>query len=216
MSRRVVSERLIGTIDFAAWMGGSFFQISSDSQRVTYAARVGAKQFVVVDGKKEKYYDAIVTTGGGRVLFDPENNLRYLAGKGSAIYVALVGIGHLGNAVARHEELHRQCIRIAALFDCDPHKIGARINGMPILDDDQIPRVIRARGITLAIIAVPARYAQAVADRLIAAGVHGILNYAPIVIQVPEGVWVRNIDPVVMLQSMTYYLARDEATHVGT
>jgi redox-sensing transcriptional repressor len=130
--------------------------------------------------------------------------------------VALVGIGHLGNAVARHEELHRQCIRIAALFDCDPHKIGARINGMPILDDDQIPRVIRARGITLAIIAVPARHAQVVADRLIAAGVHGILNYAPIVIQVPEGVWVRNIDPVVMLQSMTYYLARDEATHVGT
>ncbi len=60
MSRRVVSERLIVTIDFAAWMGGSFFQISPDSQRVTYAARVGAKQFVVVDGNEEKPYDAIM------------------------------------------------------------------------------------------------------------------------------------------------------------
>ncbi len=105
MSRRVVSERLIGTIDFAAWMGGSFFQISPDSQRVTYAARVGAKQFVVVDGKKEKYYDAIVTTGGGRVLFDPENNLRYLAGKGSAIYVVeerIKGTEHCNCAGAFH------------------------------------------------------------------------------------------------------------------
>ena len=60
MSRRVVSERLIVTIDFAAWMGGSFFQISPDSQRVTYAARAGAKQFVVVNGNEEKPYDAIM------------------------------------------------------------------------------------------------------------------------------------------------------------
>ncbi len=129
--------------------------------------------------------------------------------------VALVGIGHLGTAIARHEEFHRQGIRIAALFDSDPHKIGASINGMPILGADQIPEVIPAQGIKLAIIAVPARHAQAVADRLIAAGVRAILNYAPIVIQVPDGVWIRDIDPVIMLHSMTYYLAHDEATHVG-
>ena len=144
MSKRVVSERLIVTIDFAAWMGGSFFQISPDSQRVGYVARVGMKQFVVVDGKeerhydgilegtlsfspdsqrvayavqegtkrfvvvdgkKEKYYDAIVTTGGGRVIFDPENNLRYLAGKGSAIYVVeerIKGTEHCNCAGAFH------------------------------------------------------------------------------------------------------------------
>ncbi|HEY3228859.1 MAG TPA: redox-sensing transcriptional repressor Rex [Roseiflexaceae bacterium] len=129
--------------------------------------------------------------------------------------VALVGIGHLGTAIARHEEFHRRGIRIAALFDSDPHKIGATINGMSILGADQIPEVIRAQGIKLAIIAVPARHAQAVADQLIAAGVRAILNYAPIVIQVPDGVWIRDIDPVIMLHSMTYYLAHDEATHVG-
>src|SRR6266536_3382622 len=183
MSKRVVSERLIITIDFAAWMQGSFFIVSPDSQRVAYAARAGTKQFVVVDGteekpydaimqdtlsyspdsqrvayvarvvmkqfvvvdgkeerhydgilegtlsfspdsqrvayavqegtkrfvvvdgKKEKHYDAIVTTGGGRVIFDPENNLRYLAGKGSAIYVVeerLKGTEHCNYAGAFH------------------------------------------------------------------------------------------------------------------
>jgi redox-sensing transcriptional repressor len=130
--------------------------------------------------------------------------------------VALVEIGHLGTAIARHEEFHRRGIRIAALFDSDPHKIGASINGMPILGADQIPAVIPAQGIKLAIIAVPARHAQAVADRLIAAGVRAILNYAPIVIQVPDGVFLRDIDPVIMLHSMTYYLAHDEATHGGS
>src|SRR6266511_2211790 len=70
MSRRVVSERLIGTIDFAAWMGGSFFQISSDSQRVTYAARVGAKQFVVVDGNEQRHYDGILE---GTLSFSPDS-----------------------------------------------------------------------------------------------------------------------------------------------
>jgi len=129
--------------------------------------------------------------------------------------VALVGIGHLGTAIARHEEFHRRGIRIAALFDSDPYKIGASINGMPILGADQLPEVIRAQGIKLAIIAVPARHAQAVADQLIAAGVRAILNYAQIVIQVPEGVRVRDIDPVIMLHSMTYYLAHDEATRAG-
>jgi len=87
MSTRVVSERLIVQIDFAAWMGGSFLKISPDSQRVAYVARVGTKQFVVVDGKRDKQYDAIVTIGGGRISFDLANNLRYLARKGSAIYV---------------------------------------------------------------------------------------------------------------------------------
>jgi hypothetical protein len=87
MSTRVVSERLIVNIDFSAWMGGSFFQISPDNKRVAYAARVGTKQFVVVDGRRDKHYDAIVTIRGGRIRFDPANNLRYLARKGSAIYV---------------------------------------------------------------------------------------------------------------------------------
>lgn len=123
--------------------------------------------------------------------------------------VALVGIGHLGEAIARYEGFRSQGIRIVALFDSDANKIGTAINGLQIMSDTQIEPMCRSHNIHLAIIAVPATRAQEVADMLIAAGVRAILNYAPVVIQVPEGVWVRNIDPVGLLHSMTYYLARE-------
>ena len=123
--------------------------------------------------------------------------------------VALVGIGHLGEAIARYEGFRSQGIRIVALFDSDPNKLGTTINGLTITGDSQIGPICRDHNIRLAIIAVPASRAQEVADMLIAAGVRAILNYAPVVIQVPEGVWVRNIDPVGLLHSMTYYLARE-------
>jgi len=123
--------------------------------------------------------------------------------------VALVGIGHLGEAIARYEGFRSQGIRIAALFDSDAAKIGTAINGLTILADNDIPTACRDLNIRLAIIAVPASRAQEVADLLIAAGVRAFLNYAPVVIQVPDGVWVRNIDPVGLLHSMTYYLARE-------
>ena len=123
--------------------------------------------------------------------------------------VALVGIGHLGEAIARYEGFRSQGIRIVALFDNDPTKMGMAINGLTIIGLDQIEPTCRAHNIRLAIIAVPASRAQEAADTLIAAGVRAILNYAPVVIQAPEEVWVRNIDPVGLLHSMTYYLARE-------
>ncbi|HET9222788.1 MAG TPA: redox-sensing transcriptional repressor Rex, partial [Roseiflexaceae bacterium] len=100
--------------------------------------------------------------------------------------VALVGIGHLGEAIARYEGFRSQGIRIVALFDSDPNKQGTAINGLTISGDDQIEPVCREHGVRLAIIAVPASRAQEVADMLIGAGVRAILNYAPVVIQVPE------------------------------
>ena len=124
--------------------------------------------------------------------------------------VALVGIGHLGEAIARYEGFRSQGIRIAAVFDSNPAKVGSEINGLLIQDDHQIDSVLREQNIKLAIIAVPAGRAQEVADTLVTAGVRAILNYAPVVIQVPDNVWVRHIDPVAVLHSMTYYLAREE------
>lgn len=123
--------------------------------------------------------------------------------------VALVGIGHLGAAIARYEGFRQQGIRIAGLFDSNPAKVGMLVNDMPVLSFDSIDQIIREQEIRLAIIAVPAQSAQEVTDRLVMAGVRAILSYAPTVLQVPDGVWVRYIDPVAVLHSMTYYLARD-------
>lgn len=124
--------------------------------------------------------------------------------------VALVGIGHLGEAIARYEGFRQQGIRIAALFDVAPEKIGSEVNAMAVQSFDQIDEIVAEQGIRMAIIAVPAAHAQEVADRLVVAGVRALLNYAPTVLQVPDGVWVRYIDPVAVLHSMTYYLAREQ------
>jgi redox-sensing transcriptional repressor len=123
--------------------------------------------------------------------------------------VALIGIGHLGEAIARYEGFRQQGIRIAALFDSNQDKVGADVNGMQVQPFERIKEVVAEQGIRMAIIAVPAGHAQEVADNLVVAGVRAILNYAPTVLQVPDEVWVRYIDPVAVLHSMTYYLARD-------
>lgn len=126
--------------------------------------------------------------------------------------VALIGVGQLGQAIVRYDGFRSKGIHIVALFDNDTAKLGQEIGGMPIMHTDQIEEVVHQKQIRMAIVAVPAQQAQPVTDRLVTAGVRAILNYAPIVVQVPEGVWVRYIDPVTVLHSMTYYLAREQTT----
>lgn len=122
--------------------------------------------------------------------------------------VALVGFGHLGQAIARYRGFLESNFRIAAVFDDDQEKIGQRAGpeGLEVLPDARIAEVVAARGIKIGIIAVPAQAAQRTADMLVAGQVVALLNYAPVVLQVPEWVCVRDIDPITMLQSMTYYL----------
>ncbi len=120
--------------------------------------------------------------------------------------VALVGAGEVGHALLRFIEFEDRGFTIAALFDSDPQKIGRRVGKLTVLDIATLPEVIRRRGIRVAIIAVAACEAQGVADALSHAGVGAILTYAPIMLRLPPHVRVSYLDPVVGLQSMTYYL----------
>ncbi len=123
--------------------------------------------------------------------------------------VVVIGVGYLGQAIARYEGFHSKGLRIVGLFDSDAAKIGQQVAAMTILDYSRLKELIKELTVRLAIIAVPATQAQSVADMLIEAGVRAILNYAPVILQVPDDVWVRYIDPVAVLHSMTYYLARN-------
>lgn len=123
--------------------------------------------------------------------------------------MALVGLGHLGRALLHYDELRDQGFCIQELFDHNPEKVGQKIGGSVIHDLDELPRLLREQNIRMAIIAVPVRGAQEVADALVDAGVLAILNYAPIIVQVPPHVKIRHIDPVVALQSMTYYIENE-------
>jgi len=120
--------------------------------------------------------------------------------------IALIGVGDLGRALAHYGGFVDRGFRIVALFDNDPAKTGQRLGDLEIMSMDRLAEVVRERGIQMAMIAVPAKAAQKVADACVAAGIKAILNYAPITLKVPEGALVQHTDPVTHLQRMTYYL----------
>jgi redox-sensing transcriptional repressor len=120
--------------------------------------------------------------------------------------VAVIGAGDIGSAVARYQGLADRGFRITMIFDNDPTKIGMQIGSFQVQDASDLENQIPSADVVVAMIAVPSSEAQSVADRLVAAGVKAIVNYAPITINVPEGVRVQYIDPVIHLQRMTYYL----------
>jgi len=121
--------------------------------------------------------------------------------------VVVVGAGNLGIAISHYRGFQDRGFRIAHLFDVSPQKIGERIGEFVVQPVRSMRDIIRREGIKIAMLAVPAEDAQGVADQLVEAGVQGILNYAPININVPADVQIQYIDPVTHLQHMTYYLA---------
>lgn len=123
--------------------------------------------------------------------------------------IALIGAGDLGSAVARYKGFSERGFHITCIFDSAPDKVGRRVAEFIIQPMDQLADTIHARHIQIAMITVPAEFAQHVADQLIQSGIHAILNYAPINLNVPEDVHVQYIDPVLHLQRMTYYLPED-------
>jgi redox-sensing transcriptional repressor len=123
--------------------------------------------------------------------------------------VAVIGAGDLGRAISHYGGFTERGFRISWLFDSDPEKIGHQIGGFEVLPMDELERTIEANNCQIAMLAVPAEYAQEVTDRLINAGIRAILNYAPISLNVPENIMVQYIDPVVHMQHMTYYLSDD-------
>lgn len=129
--------------------------------------------------------------------------------------VALVGTGHLGEAIARYNGFRDKGFEISALFDADPHKVGQELLGKPIHHFSKIPEIVSELELQVGIVAVPATSAQEVVDLLVQAGVKAILNYAPVSLQVPPDVRTRSIDPVGLLQSMTYYLNPEKAQKSG-
>jgi redox-sensing transcriptional repressor len=120
--------------------------------------------------------------------------------------VVIVGAGDIGHAVARYQGFADRGYKVSMIFDSDPAKIGVPMGEFIVEDAAMLVEKVRAARIKIAMITVPASFAQAVAEQLIEGGVRAILNYAPITLNVPPEVKVQHIDPAVHLQRMTYYL----------
>lgn len=120
--------------------------------------------------------------------------------------LALVGVGDLGNALARYQGFTTRGFHIVQAFDNDPAKIGKMIGDVVIQDIACMAEEVQKNEVKIAMLTVPASAAQSASEELVKGGVRAILNYAPISLNLPENVHVQYIDPIVKLQHMTYYL----------
>lgn len=132
--------------------------------------------------------------------------LREILGLDRRWRVALVGVGRLGQAIAEYDGFGPQGFHIVAIFDSAPDAVGKQIGGAAVRDAAELDTFLRQNPVDIGIVAVPGSAAQEVVDRLANAGVQAILNYAPMMPHVPAGVTLRNIDPVLAMQSMTFYI----------
>ncbi len=133
--------------------------------------------------------------------------------------VCIVGIGNLGHDLANYGGFAERGFRIAALFDTDENTIGEVVAGIEVLSFDEVERVVKEEDISIAILAVPGVVAQEVADRLVAAGISSIRNFAPTVLRVRGGVSLRKVDLAIELQILSFYEQRrvaEEAVRRGT
>ena len=120
--------------------------------------------------------------------------------------VAIVGMGDMGHALARYNGFANRGFHVVMVFDNDPTKIGQKVGEFEVFNTSMLTEKLKQQKIKIAVLTAPAAAAQEIADQLVKSGVKAILNYAPISINVPDGVYVQYIDPVTHLQRMTYYL----------
>jgi redox-sensing transcriptional repressor len=128
--------------------------------------------------------------------------------------VALIGVGNLGQALAGYAGFASRGFRIAALVDADPNRIGTTIRGLIVRDVADLEQIVREEQIAIAVLATPASVAQDVCDHLVEAGVTSILNFAPVVLTVPEHVDVRKVDLAAELQILSFHETRKAAAAV--
>ncbi len=130
--------------------------------------------------------------------------IRHVLGIDHEWAVALVGVGNLARALLRYHGFVERGFRIVALFDSDPAKVGQKLDALEIHPLTCMREVIAATGAHLGVLTVPSEAAQAVADALVAAGIRGLLNFAPGVLRVPSGVNLVSVDLTVQLEQLAF------------
>ena len=119
--------------------------------------------------------------------------------------VAIIGAGNLGTALARYDGLAKRGFDVAAIYDTNPNRVGQSIGNVQIQRMEDMPMDCEVGCFDMAILAVPANAAQGVTDLLVKEGIRSILNFAPVRVNVPEGVAVRQVDLSTELQILSYY-----------
>ncbi|MDA0264358.1 MAG: redox-sensing transcriptional repressor Rex [Chloroflexi bacterium] len=186
-------------------------RLLDDGIEVVSSQQLGEKlQVTPAQIRKDlSYFGRFGKQGRGYSVHDLLGRLRQILGINSPWNVAVVGVGRLGRAILSYPGFNPDGFHLVAAFDLNNDLIGETVGGLAVRSMDELDRVVQEEKISIAIVAVPVEFTQNVVDQLVACGVRAILNYAPITPQVREGIRIRNIDPVLSLQSMTYYINDD-------
>ncbi|MFD9699337.1 redox-sensing transcriptional repressor Rex [Lentzea sp. NPDC059081] len=183
------------------------------SEELSQAAGVNAAKL----RKDLSYIGSYGTRGVGYDVEVLVSHIERILGLTRNHSVAVVGIGNLGHALANYGGFPGRGFPVTALFDVDADLIGIPVGGIPVNHIDEITAVCLEREVSIGVIATPPPAAQSVCDRLVSAGVQCILNFAPVVLQVPDNVEVRKVDLAVEMQILSFHVARraDEAASVS-
>ena len=184
-------------------------QLLEDGVEVTNSQQLGAQlQVTPAQIRKDlSYFGRFGKQGRGYRVRHLLSELKQILGLDAQWNVAVIGVGRLGNAILNYPGFNPDGFHLVAAFDNNPENVGRDVGGIAIQPMRDLAETVVSREIAIAIVAVPSAHTQSVVDQLVGCGVKAILNYTPINAQVPPGVRVRSIDPVLALQSMTYYLA---------
>ncbi|MBD3426717.1 MAG: redox-sensing transcriptional repressor Rex [Candidatus Omnitrophica bacterium] len=154
------------------------------------------------------YFGQFGVSGSGYDTAELKEALEKILGKDKTWNVAVVGAGRLGQALMSYSGFKEHGLEVVAAFDASSRKVGREIGGIKIKPVDELPKVVSNKRISIGIIAVPAENAQEVADKLNSAGVKCLLNFAPVSLNVPEDVKVKDVDLSRELETLSYFLAR--------
>lgn len=177
-------------------------QTTCSSEQIASLAGVNSAQV----RKDLSYLGSHGTRGVGYGVAELRDQLRRALGLTTHYAVMIMGAGNLGAALSNYGGFETWGFEVAAIVDADPAKIGTVLAGLQVEAVDDLEEIVSTRSVEIAIVATPARVAQDVANRAIAAGVRSILNFAPTVLDVPDTVYVRRVDLSTELQILTYHL----------
>jgi len=200
-----------GVIDRLPKYARALAQLEAEGRDVVSSQELGVRLNIThAQIRKDlSYFGRFGKQGRGYNVQKLLDELRRIVGLNRQWKMALVGVGRLGRAILGYEGFTPQGFRIVAAFDSDPSIVGTRINGLTIKPIRDLEEELSDGGADIGIVATPAETAQEVIDSLVRCGVRAILNYAPIAPRVPESVHIKQIDPVLALQAMTYHLKQD-------
>ncbi len=187
-------------------------ELADDGESVVSSQALGERLDVTPAQirKDLSYFGRFGKQGRGYNVHSLLSKLQEILGLDRQWRVCVVGIGRLGQAIAEYGGFEPQGFQIVAAFDSDPGKVGSKLGKTTVSHTDELDSYLRQNHVDIGVVAVPAHAAQSVTDRLVNGGIRAILNYAPMTPHVPKDVTIRHIDPVLAMQSMTFYIKKPE------